>query len=116
MAIATAPTTSIKLEAPEWSIVVEAHRKGTYPQPNQLNAWFRHPGDRFVIKNMKSFSPEWMTIPGDAVQASNGVEGHGPLPIVPEGTPMTTIRNEVKNPLQVLNDLARVNQAEQRGR
>ncbi len=116
MATATAPPPSAASEA-EWTILVEAHRKGTYPQRGELNAWYRNPGDRFLIKDKKSFSESWMTIVGSGeVPKPSNIQGHGSTVVSPENTPMTTIRNQVSSPLQVMNDLARVNQQEQRGR
>jgi hypothetical protein len=97
--------------------MVEAHRNGTYPNRGELNAWYRKPGDQFFIKDRKSFSESWMTIVGSGAKpVPSNIQGHGATVVNAENTPMTTIKNQVSNPLQVMNDLARVNQQEQRGR
>lgn len=109
-----APAAKATAEPPEWSIKVEAIRKGTYPQQGYLNAWVREIGDQFYIKNMKHFAEEWMVLPGQTPPAPTGNElpGHGALPVEPDGVPTTTVPNRVKGPMDLLAQAG----AETRGR
>lgn len=116
---------TVKAAAPkapaDWSIEVEAYRLGYYPQPDRLDAWLREPGRKFLIKNVHHFASEWMRVPGapvghlmdetgKAVEARSGkrieVFGHGPIDEIPAGVPLTTVPNQVRDPLAQLNESA----------
>lgn len=108
----------------DWTIVVEAYRTGYYPEQGRIDAWIREPGAKFLIKNTKQFASEWMRLPGaptghimddlgNAI-ARDGkrieIFGHGPIDEIPDGVPLTTVPNRVRDPLAQLNESAAANQ------
>lgn len=105
---AAQPSAPAAPTATEWTIEVEAYNLGTYGAPDTLHAYLRQPGDRFKIRNEQAFAREWMQRIGDtSTPASSTVAGHGHQAVPAPGTPMTGVRNQVPEPVQILNDLAK---------
>lgn len=95
----------------EWVIEVEAYNMGTYgANDGTLHAYLRYPGDRFKIKNESHFCELWMRRVGDtSALPTSEVPGHGQQYVPAPGVPITGVRNEVKDPVRALNDLAKLN-------
>lgn len=93
---------------PDWSIEVQAYRAGTYGDPGSLHHFYREPGDVFRIKDEAAFSDGWMRRVGDTSQPKmSEIPGHGMTAEINPDIPQTGIRNQVKDPIQALADLAK---------